>query len=59
VVHHRVRQREAVRGIPNTLQGTFREHSGNIQETFRDYSGNIQIKLKRTPVGLYLNFKKH
>jgi hypothetical protein len=25
-----------------SIQGTFREHSGNIQETFREHSGNIQ-----------------
>jgi pheromone shutdown protein TraB len=24
------------------IQGTFREHSGNIQGTFREHSGNIQ-----------------
>jgi hypothetical protein len=24
------------------IQGTFREHSGNIQKTFREHSGNVQ-----------------
>jgi hypothetical protein len=24
------------------MQGTCREHAGNIQETFREHSGNIQ-----------------
>ena len=27
---------------PHLIQGTFREHSGNIQGTFRADSGNIQ-----------------
>jgi hypothetical protein len=28
--------------IMKSIQGTFREHSGNIQGTFREHSGNIQ-----------------
>jgi hypothetical protein len=52
-------------------EGTFRKHSVNIPETFRDVSVNIQgtfreksgliqvVELKRTPVGLHPNCKKH
>jgi hypothetical protein len=29
-----------------SIQGTFREHSGNIWGIFREYSGNIQGTLK-------------
>jgi hypothetical protein len=31
------------------LQGTFREHSGNIQGTYREHSGNIQGELSGRP----------
>ena len=34
---------------PPAVQGTFREHSGNIQGTFREHSGNIQGELSGRP----------
>eukprot|EP00976_Prorocentrum_cordatum_P117659 1196343-Prorocentrum_minimum.AAC.1 len=38
--------------IPTTLsciQGTFREHSGNIQGAFREHPGNIQGTFREYP----------
>jgi hypothetical protein len=37
------------------IQGTSREHPGNIRGTFGEYS----VRVERTPVSLHHNCKKH